>query len=123
MKADDELENSVHAFEEALASAGTGRYLLRLYIAGTTSRSARAIANIREICEQYLEGRYELEVIDIYQQPSLVAGDQVVAIPTLIKELPPPLRRLVGDLSNAERVLVGLDITPRTTPRTEKSDK
>jgi circadian clock protein KaiB len=90
------------------------RYVLRLYVAGQTANSIRAIANIKRICERELEGRYDLEIIDLYQQPQLARGEQIVAVPTLIKELPPPLRRIIGDMSNTERVLVGLDL--RTTP-------
>lgn len=86
------------------------QYLLRLYVAGTTQRSMAAIANIRKICEENLQGRYVLEVIDLYQQPQLAAGDQIVALPTLIKKLPPPLRRIIGDLSDTDKVLIGLDL-------------
>lgn len=92
--------------------AGRPKHRLRLYVAGMTPRSARAVVNIKEICEAHLKGRYVLEVIDVYQQPVLAAGDQIVAVPTLLKQLPPPLRRLVGDLSDRERVLVGLDLVP-----------
>ena len=88
------------------------RYLLRLYVVGATSGSQRAIGNLREICETELAGRYELEVIDIYQQPTLGAGEQIIAAPTLVKELPLPVRRLVGDMSDRERVLLGLDLRP-----------
>jgi circadian clock protein KaiB len=84
-----------------------------LYITGMTPRSAQAIENIRAICEAHLKGRYELEIVDIYQKPSLAQGEQILAAPTLIKKLPLPLRRLVGDLSNEERVLVGLDLRPK----------
>ena len=73
-------------------------------------KSTLAIANIKKICDEHLLGRYELEVIDLYQQPQLAQGDQIVAVPTLIKKLPPPLRRIIGDMSNTERVLVGLDL-------------
>jgi circadian clock protein KaiB len=86
------------------------KYLLRLYVTGMTPRSTQAIARIKAICEEYMEGRYELDVIDIYQQPMLAKGEQIVATPTLIKRLPLPLRRMVGDLSNKERVLLGLDL-------------
>ena len=79
-----------------------------------TPRSTRAIENVRAICEAHLQGRYELDVIDIYQQPVLAKGEQIVAAPTLIKQLPAPLRRIIGDLSNRERVLVGLDLRPRS---------
>jgi circadian clock protein KaiB len=89
------------------------RYVLRLYVSGATPRSAEAIANLSEICEERLKGRYDLQVIDIYQQPELASERQIVAVPTLIKQLPLPLRRLVGDLSKEERVLVGLDLLPR----------
>lgn len=88
-------------------------YVLRLYVTGMTTRSAQAIANIKAICEEYLEGQYDLEVIDIYQQPEQAVRDQVVAVPTLIKKLPFPLRKLIGDLSKKERVLLGLGLTPR----------
>ncbi len=85
-------------------------YLLRLYVTGMTPKSIRAIANIKKICEEHLQGRYALEVVDLYQQPQLAQGEQIIAAPTLIKELPQPLRRIIGDLSNTERVLVGLDL-------------
>ena len=85
-------------------------YFLKLYVAGLSPKSAIAIANLNKICEGYLQGRYQLEVIDLYQQPQLAEGEQIIAIPTLIRTLPPPLRRIIGDLSNTERVLVGLDI-------------
>jgi circadian clock protein KaiB len=99
-------------FERALSRTRQTPLLLRLYVTGMTPRSARAIANIKEICEQHLQGRYDLQVIDIYQQPDLAAGDQIIAVPTLIKKLPPPLRRIIGDLSDREKVLVGLDLRP-----------
>jgi circadian clock protein KaiB len=86
------------------------RYILRLYVTGMTPRSAQAIKNLQAICDEYLEGRYDLEVIDIYQQPILTKGEQIIAAPTLIKRLPLPMRRLVGDMSNRERVLLGLDL-------------
>jgi circadian clock protein KaiB len=85
-------------------------YLLVLYVAGQSPRSVNAIANIKRICEENLKGRYELEVIDLYQQPQLARGEQIIALPTLIKKVPTPLRRIIGDLSDTERVLVGLDI-------------
>ena len=92
-------------------------YVLRLYIAGTTSRSARAVANIKEICESSLKNRYDLEVIDIYQQPILVKGEQIIAAPTLVKQLPLPLRKFIGDMSDIERILVGLDLRPKDQDR------
>ena len=90
--------------------AESDHYVLRLYVAGKSPKSERAIANIKIICEENLQGRYELEVIDLYQQPQLAQGDQIIAVPTLIKKLPLPLRRIIGDMSNTERVLVGLDL-------------
>ncbi len=92
---------------------GRARYRLCLYVAGMTPRSSRAVANIKEICEEHLQGRYTLEVIDIYQQPALAMDDQIIAVPTLIKRLPLPLRRLIGDLSDRDRVLAGLDLKPQ----------
>ena len=88
-------------------------YVLRLYVAGTTSKSIRAVANIKEICESSLKNRYDLEVIDIYQQPVLMKGEQIIAAPTLVKKLPLPLRKFIGDMSDTERILVGLDLRPR----------
>lgn len=85
-------------------------YVLRLYITGMTPNSTRAVENVKKICEEYLAGRYELEVIDIYQQPSLAEGEQIIAAPTLIKKLPFPLKKLIGDMSNTEKVLLGLDL-------------
>ena len=111
----DGIVDSAAAFEGAFADEPPGTYRLRLFVAGSTPQSQRAIANIKLICESHLAGRFELEVIDIYQQPQLTAGEQIVAAPTLIKKLPLPLRRLVGDLSNMERVLVGLDVRPMTS--------
>lgn len=93
-----------------MQNLGTEKYVLRLYITGMTPNSKRAVENIKKICEEHLEGRYELEVIDIYQQPQLAAGDQIIAAPTLLKMLPGPLKRLIGDMSNTEKVLLGLDI-------------
>ena len=89
------------------------KYVLRLYVSGSTLKSALAVENIKRICEQYLKNRYDLEVIDIYQQPNLARDEQIVAVPTLIKRFPPPLRRLVGDLSNLKKVLFGLDLGTR----------
>ena len=98
------------AFEQAAQEPAVARYVLRLYVTGMTSRSARAVKNLQAICDEYLEGRYDLEVIDIYQQPVLVKGEQIIAAPTLIKKLPLPMRRIIGDMSNRERVLLGLDL-------------
>jgi circadian clock protein KaiB len=91
----------------------TSEYVLRLYIAGTTTRSMRAVARIREICERDLKGRYDLEVIDIYQRPALAKGDQIIAVPTLVKQLPLPLRRFIGDLTDTQRIIFGMDLAER----------
>jgi len=89
------------------------KYVLRLYISGITPRSTTAIERIKRICEEHLQGRYELEVIDIYQQRSLAKDEQIIAAPTLIRKLPLPLRRVIGDMSNESRVLLGLDLRPQ----------
>jgi circadian clock protein KaiB len=92
-------------------------YDLRLYVAGHTSRSLAALANLRRICDEYLEGRYRIEVIDLLERPQLARGDQILALPTLVRKLPKPIRKLVGDLSNTERALVGLDLRPRASAK------
>lgn len=98
------------------AAAGCEHYSLRLYVAGQTPKSAAAIVNLRRICEEHLAKRYTIEVVDLLLQPQLAAGDQILAVPTLVRRLPAPLKRIIGNLANAERVLVGLDIRPgRTT--------
>ncbi len=97
-------------FEEVLEKKKDGKYVLRLYVAGLTPRSQSAIKNIRIICREHLQGRYDLEVIDIFRQPALAQGQQIIAAPTLIKKLPLPLRRFIGDLSDTERIMVGLDL-------------
>jgi circadian clock protein KaiB len=89
------------------------KYLLRLFITGLTPKSTKAIANVKSICEEHLRGRYELEVVDIYQQPALAKSDQIVAVPTLIKKLPLPLRKLIGDMSDKKKVLTGIDLLPK----------
>ena len=101
------------SFEDALVHSGDQNYILRLYVSGTTPRSALAIANARAICEERLKGRYELEVIDIYQHPQDLKPEQILVAPTLVKKLPLPVRRIIGDLSDTDRVLVGLDIIPK----------
>jgi circadian clock protein KaiB len=98
------------------AAAAQKKFMLRLYVAGTTPRSAQAILDAENLCEQHLGGRFKLEVIDIYQRPALARDEQIVAVPTLVRRLPEPLRKLVGDLSNAERVLIGLDLLVRDEP-------
>ena len=90
-----------------------GSWNLRLYVAGQTPRSLTAFKNLKEICEEYLKGKYHIEVIDLMDNPTLARGDQILAIPTLVRKLPQPIRKIIGDLSNTERVLVGLDIQPR----------
>ena len=92
------------------SQTGVERYVLRLFVSGMTPRSSRAVQNVRAICETHLQGRYDLEVIDIYQQPTLARGEQIIAAPTLVKKSPAPLRYIIGDLSSTERVLRGLDL-------------
>jgi circadian clock protein KaiB len=94
----------------AQAARGGERYVLRLFVTGMTARSGRAIENLRAICEEYLTGRFDLEIVDIYQQPTLASTEQIVAAPTLIKKLPLPMRRIIGDMSNRHLVLLGLDL-------------
>ena len=104
------MSETTESMDEWLEPPRDDKYLLRLYITGMTPNSRRAVENIKNICEQYLHGRYELMVIDIFQQPTLAEGEQIIAAPTLIKQLPHPLRRLIGDMSNTEKVLLGLDL-------------
>jgi circadian clock protein KaiB len=87
---------------------------LRLYVAGQTAKSLQAFANLKQICEEHLGGKYRIEVVDLMKNPELAKGDQIFALPTLVRKLPEPVRKIIGDLSNAERVLVGLDLRPRT---------
>lgn len=103
----------VQEAEAALEDRAQEKYILRLYVAGMTPNSLRAIDNLKKICEEHLIGRYELEVIDLYQQPVLAIGEQIIAAPTLIKKLPLPLRKVIGDMTNVDRVLVGLDLRPK----------
>jgi circadian clock protein KaiB len=103
-------------FEAALAAEDTARYVLRLDVTGLTPRSLAAIESTKRICEEFLKGRYDLEVVDLSKHPALAEGEQIIAAPTLIKQLPLPLRRLVGDLSDQERVLFGLDLRPHLAP-------
>ncbi|MET0508360.1 MAG: circadian clock KaiB family protein [Burkholderiaceae bacterium] len=88
-------------------------YVLRLYVCGMTPRSTRALAEVKQLCEEQLQGRYELDVVDIYQHPQLAADEQIIAVPTLVRRLPEPLRRVIGDLSDRDRLLLGLDLVPR----------
>lgn len=94
--------------------AGKKQWELRLYIAGETARAAAAFANLEKICEEHMAGKYKIEIIDLLKNPKLASGDQIVAVPTLVRKLPQPVRKIIGDLSNTQRVLVGLDLRPRT---------
>jgi circadian clock protein KaiB len=108
------LKDSVAEFEKAAQSAAKDQmYVLRLYVAGITRKSSAAILAVKDICEQNLKGHYDLEIIDIYQQPTLAKGEQIIAVPTLIKKLPAPLRRFIGDLADQDKILVGLDLKPK----------
>lgn len=100
-------------FDQEPSQSQEEYYVLRLYISGTTTRSLKALQNIKKICEENLQGRYELEVIDVYQQPEIMLAEHILAIPTLIKKLPEPLRKIIGTLSNKEKILLGLDIIPK----------
>jgi circadian clock protein KaiB len=106
----DDQDCTTRAFESAIKNPARELYILHLYVAGMNSKSLQAVENIKRICEEYLPGRYQLDVIDIYQQPTLAKNGQIVAAPTLIKELPLPLRKLIGSMSDTERVLVGMDV-------------
>ncbi len=106
----NQMDETTAQFEQALRNQEECHYYFRLYIAGTTPRSMRSLENLKTLCEIYLQGRYELEVVDIYQSSSNLQIDNVVAIPTLVKQLPLPIRRVIGDLSNTEKVLLGLDL-------------
>lgn len=105
-----EQKDTTQEFEDALKRLSQEKYVLRLFVAGMNPKSVQAVENIKRICDTYLPGRYELVVIDVYQQPILAREGQIVAAPTLVKELPPPLRKLVGSMSDTERVLVGMDL-------------
>lgn len=105
-------EGSETASSGMVAEPGEKIYILRLYVAGQTRKSLAAFANLKKICEEHLAGRYKIEVIDLRENPQLAKGDQILAIPTLVRQLPPPLKKIIGDLSNTEKVLVGLDLLP-----------
>ena len=106
-------KNANAAFEQSLATPQKQVYVLQLYVTGMTPRSTQAIANAKKICETHLQGQYDLSVIDVYQQPQLAKDAQIVAVPTLVKKLPLPLRRIIGDLSDRDQVLLGLKLTPK----------
>jgi circadian clock protein KaiB len=110
-------------FEETIANDGKAKYVLKLYITGMTPRSQEALRKLEKVCREYLGGNYELEVIDIYQQPTLTKGEQIIAVPTLIKKLPLPLRRLIGDFSQEDRIILGLDLKPKSPHRTYRRRK
>lgn len=116
------IKTATDAFESA--SDESRVYILKLYVSGMTPSSLRAIQNLRRICRQYLEGRFELDIIDIYQQPELAKREQIIAAPTLIKKLPVPLRHFIGDLSDTEKILVGLNLIPkhRQTRNTDQGE-
>ena len=103
-------DEGARALRAAAQRADNTKYVLKLYVAGVNSRSSEAIRSITHLCEEYLKGRYDLRVIDIYQQPTLARGEQIIAAPTLIRKLPLPLRRLIGDMASTEKILVGLDL-------------
>jgi circadian clock protein KaiB len=103
-------DDTVRKLEKKVKDIKKEKYLLKLYVTGMTPRSMKAIMNIKEICEEHLQGRYELEIIDIFQQPVLAKGEQIIAAPTLIKSLPLPLRRFIGDMSATDKILIGLDL-------------
>lgn len=110
-----EKSASRKAIEQKEADKGKSQkeYMLRIYVAGETDKSKRAIQKLREICEEHLKGKYDIEVVDLMKNPQLAAGDQILAIPTVVRKLPPPVKKLIGDLSATEKVLVGLDIRPK----------
>ncbi len=106
----EDAKAALQEFEKLVASLAAPTYVFQLYVAGTSRRSSMAIANVRSICEQYLPGRYRLDVIDVYQQPAATKQAEVIAVPTLIKEFPLPTKKFVGDMSNSERIVVGLKL-------------
>ena len=113
MSAASESDSFHAALKAAAEAADCAHYVLRLYVAGDTPLAARAIVNLRKLCEEHLAGRYEIEVVDVARNPEMAGSEQVFAAPTLIKKLPLPLRRFIGDLSQTERILRGLDLRPR----------
>jgi circadian clock protein KaiB len=116
--------DTTREFEQLLKTTVSGeRYVLQLFITGTTPRSALAIANVRALCEEYLTGRYDLEVVDIYQQPGAAAEEQIIAAPTLLKKMPMPLKRMVGDLTDRDKVIVGLNLSAASIGKGPKGTK
>lgn len=116
-------QETTKAFEKAVAEEARRHYVLRLCVTGITPRSVRAIENITKLCEDHLKGYYELEVVDLYQEPTVAEEEQILAAPTLIKKSPGPRRKLVGDLSETERVLIGLGIPHKETQRSQVHDE
>jgi circadian clock protein KaiB len=104
------MEKSKQGIKSKSPRRSRKEWKLRLYVAGQTPKSLAAFANLKKICEEHLAGQYEIEVIDLLKQPQLASGDQILAIPTLVRKLPQPIRKIIGDLSNTERVLVGLNL-------------
>jgi len=109
----DTMSKTARKARDAVSTDGASKYMLRLYVAGQTPKSITAFANLKKLCEEYLPGRYEIEVIDLVENPQLAAGDQIFALPTLVRKLPSPLRRIIGNLSDKEKFLVGMDLKPR----------
>jgi circadian clock protein KaiB len=120
---EDNYQNSLAEFEKSLEELPGKKFILKLYVTGASALSSKAVQNIRNFCEEHLQGRYELEVIDIYQHPELLQSEEIIAAPTLIKKLPPPLRKLIGDMSDEEKILVGLNIQAREMSQEEKEKK
>ena len=114
-------DDSYNSEEQEVTLPNPGFWHLRLYVAGTTPKSLTALKNLKKICEDHLAGRYDIEIVDLLKTPALAKGDQILAIPTLVRRLPPPMRKIIGDLSNTERVLVGLDLKLRTSLRAEET--
>ena len=113
MENDHDPISSTDAFEKALKSQHEKKYILRLFVSGMTPSSLKAIKNLKKMCLEHLDGQFELEVIDIYQQPEFIKSEQIIAVPTLIKKLPLPLKKFIGDLSDRENILLGLNILPK----------
>jgi circadian clock protein KaiB len=114
-----QMNTTNKASRQAPATPQKDFWQLRLYVAGQTPKAIAAFSNLKKICEQHLAGKYHIEVVDLLQNPGLAEGDQILAVPTLVRKLPEPIRKIIGDLSNTERVLVGLDLRPRTPPQTQ----
>lgn len=113
------FKDATEEFDLSLKQNDQGRYVLRLFVTGMTPNSRKAIENVKKICEEHLKGCYELEIVDIYQQPIFAKEGQIVAAPTLVKELPPPLRKFIGDMSQTERILLGLDLRTKKSGNSE----